>query len=162
MSSPEEHCIACNRMNYKSHFRLEFRGLPYDPNTYEPLPTVKQKRRARAEKRKAAKAKAKKRARQNHSQTPSSQESDSSDEGTTSEEEDKIRAKDDIFLGPHCKKRSILYHSMAHWGMPLRICSRDTRLTSRMDPMEPNPELLSRSPPSQICGFLGRFRRLAK
>ena len=45
MSSPEEHCIACNRMNYKSHFRLEFRGRPYDPNTYEPLPTVKQKRR---------------------------------------------------------------------------------------------------------------------
>jgi hypothetical protein len=116
---PEEHCLACNRANYKSSYRLELRGNPYNPDTYEPLPTAKQKRKIREAKRKAAKKKAKRREehRRRHSETPSSKGSDSSsDEGTTSEEEDLIRQKDDIFLGPHCRKRSILFHSMAHWG----------------------------------------------
>jgi len=116
---PEEHCLACNRANYKSSYRLELRGNPYNPDTYEPLPTVKQKRKIREAKRKAEKKKAKRREeqRRQRSETPSSKGSDSSsDEGTTSEEEDLIRQKDDIFLGPHCRKRSILFHSMAHWG----------------------------------------------
>jgi hypothetical protein len=106
-------------MNWKSSFRLELRGKAYNPDTYEPLPTVDQKRKIRLAKRKAKKAKAKKREerRRRRSETPSSKGSDSSsDEGTTSEEDDLIKQKDDIFLGPHCKKRSILFHSMAHWG----------------------------------------------
>lgn len=116
---PEEHCIACNRMNYKSSFRLEFRGNTYDSNTYEPLPTAKQKHKVRQAKRTAKKAKAKSRKERERqrSETPSSKGSDSSsDEGTTSEEDDLIKPQDDIFLGPHCRKRSVLFHSMAHWG----------------------------------------------
>lgn len=130
-------------MNYKSSFRLELKGNTYDPDTYEPLPTPKQKRKIREAKRKVAKAKAKKRAerRRQRSETPSSKGSDSSsDEGTTSEEEDLIRQKDDIFLGPHCRKRSILYHAMAHWG-ELQSCLW-MWLTSRIYTVEPNPELL--------------------
>jgi hypothetical protein len=121
MDVPEEHCLACNRTNYKSTFRLEFQGAPYNPDTYDPLPNVDQKRKARAARLKEKKAKAKKRAeqRRRNSETPPSAVSDSdedSDEGTTSEEDDLIRPKDDIFLGPHCKKRSILFHQMVHWG----------------------------------------------
>jgi len=147
LNVPEEHCLACNRTNYKSSFRLELRGRPYDRDTFEPLPDAKQKHKAREAKRKAKKAKERMREerRRQHSETPSSKGYDpSSDEGTTSEEDDIIKPKDEVFLGPHCKKRSVLYHSMAHWGKySARIAIWIRSLTGRMDTHEPNPESLS-------------------
>lgn len=138
LEDPEEHCLACNRHNYKSRFRLRLGGSRYDPNTYRPLESDKNHRQneARRQAKKAkTKAKTKKRKaamkkRRQNSATPSGSEFNSSasdsysgsdsDFESESDDEDVIKRVEEILLGTHCQKRSHIYHQLTHWGMSIR------------------------------------------
>lgn len=110
---PEEHCVACNRRNFASTFRVHLAGEEYDRNTYEPLSVIK------ARQKKATKQKKKKAGKQGKS-APSSTDDDDDDESSSSSSDSdtgKPKLKEmECLLGAHCKKRTHVFHQMVHWG----------------------------------------------
>jgi hypothetical protein len=175
LDPPEAHCLACNRTNYKSRFRLRLGGNKYDPDTFQPIDDGSKKRKAKEARRKAKKQKKKAKAkarrekikelekrRRKDSETPSGSEfassskssssSDSesdSDSSSDSEQEAILKRGEDIFLGSHCNKRSKLYHELHHWGTSFIARYKSSGLTSRIESLEQCPIALSRSPPRQ-------------